>query len=244
MSTSNPTSPLGPLGHLHYGGSFNTKSGNVGSRPRAKKTFRTQRRFELMVRLENAQIPAAAAATMLGISLPRLNQIKRLPDYLIARMKITHGIIVDHDASLSQVKEQRKEMLTQMLPAALQIIKNQIENISGGSTLAERKHQAALAQDLLDREGTFAKVSRTELKPVDHFDFESADAASRSIIHAIRTIAPPSEAATHSAKAVAANNEFSNSHTLSAVDQQAALDALEAEAALLADTPTQTDSIN
>jgi hypothetical protein len=79
----------------------------------------------------------------------------------------------------------------------------------------------------MDREGTFAKISRTEVKPVDSFDFETKDAESRSIIQAIRAVAAPASSSMHSKLAQDANAEFSNSHTLSAVDQQKALDTLE-----------------
>jgi hypothetical protein len=133
------------------------------------------------------------------------------------------------------IKSQRREMLTQMLPAALQVLANEIQ--SQGTTLAERKHKVALAQDILDREGQFAKISKTEVKPVDMFDFEKADEASRSIINAIRSAAPPTHGE-HTFAAVLANKEFSNSHTLSAVDQEEALAQLESDAELLDSLPT------
>jgi hypothetical protein len=208
--------------------------------------------METMVRLENAGIGEGAAAAMLGISVNRLRYIKRTPEYHAARIQITHGIIIDHEASLARVKEQRKEILIHMLPPALQIIANEL--MAPAASLAERKHKVAIAQDVLDREGTFAKISKTEIKPVDHFDFEQADQESIKTIKAITGSAPAGapglstnsalEAAiaggfgpvagaasgSHSADAVEANVAFSNSHTLSATDQERALARLEQEA--------------
>ena len=218
--------PSPRLGHLHYGGSL-ASNGKLSSKPAPKNMFKKLKRLENMVRLEVAGFGEAAAAAMLCISVPRLRYIKKSPEYLQARIKITHGIILDNEAELGVIKEQRKEMLSQLLPVAFQALANEIS--APATTLPERKHKTAIVQDLLDREGTFAKVSRTEVKPVEMFEFEQADEASRSIINAIRGIAPAKSE--HTKEAVEANNAFSNSHTLSAVDQQAALDNLERLAA-------------
>ncbi len=226
---------------LHYGGSISTKTSRLGAKPSKGNSFRKLRRFEDIVRLENAQFTPTQIGAMLCISATRVKTLQRSPDYLIARMKITHGIILDHEANLAMIKEQRREMLTQLLPPALQILANELQRPA--TTLAERKHQTALTLELMDREGTFAKVSRTEVKPVDSFDFETKDAESRSIISAIRAVSPPpllgaAKGGEHTAISIAANAEFSNSHTLSAVDQQKALDSLE-KAALSSEDGTE-----
>ena len=219
------------LGHLHYGGSVNP-SGTLSSKPQAQRQFKSQRRLEDIIRLENAGFSPVAIGAMLRISKRRVEEIKATPRYLEARIRITHGIILDRDSRLSEIKEQRKEYLTQLLPEAWQFLAEEIQRPA--QTLQERKHKLALTQDLLDREGTFAKVSRTEIKPVDNFDFEKADAESAAVIAALKgaTVHHPQ----HTAEAIEANEKFSNSHTLSAMDQQAALDTLEAES--LAHMPT------
>jgi hypothetical protein len=253
-------SNLGSSNPLHYGGSFSPKTGRIGNKPTTGQQFKTRRRYDLIARMENAGIPLAAIATMLTISVPRLKFLMKNPDYLLVRMAVTHGIVVDFEAQAAVIREQRKEMLTALLPQSLQVIANELQRQP--ANLAERKHQAALAQDLMDREGTFAKVSRTEIKPVENFDFEKADGASRSIINAIRGVAPPALAgavgagklgigSTHSKEALEANAEFSNSQTLSAVDQQKALEILEEAAtsgelseSLLEALPTQSKEVN
>ena len=212
---------------LHYGGSL-TKNNHLSSKPDPKIIFKDQRRFETMIRLENAGITEAAAAAMLGVSLRRLSYLKKTPEYLAARMKITYGIVLDNAAQLDLIREQRKEMLTQLLPAAFQVLANELQ--TKATTIAERKHQVDVARDIMDREGSFAKVSRAEIKPVDAFDFERADEASRSIINTIRGIAPPAKPDT-TEHAISTNDAFSNSHTLSQIDQQKALEALEEAAA-------------
>jgi hypothetical protein len=229
MSTQN-TQPSGKP--LHYGGTLSNKTGQLGQKPQlgsrgGASHFKSRRRLESIVRLENAGFTKPQIAAMLVISTNRLSYIMKSPDYLIVRMAITHGIVVDGEAQLSVIKAQRKEMLTQLLPPALQLLANEIQRQP--ITLAERKHQVALAQDLMDREGTFAKVSRTEIKPVDHFDFEETDRASRSVISAIKGVAAPSQNGSHHTKeALEAHLAFSNCETISEIDQQAALAELEA----------------
>lgn len=220
--------------HLHYGGSLNPRTSALGPKPQLGVTFRKQKRFETIIRLENAGLGEQAISAMLCISVNRLRYLKKDPDYLSARIRITHGIITDHEASLAQVKEQRKEILTQSLPAALQVLANEL--LAPAITLAERKHKVEVARDLLDREGTFAKVSRTEVKPVDHFDFEEADKASSSVISAIRGVAAPAlkqssaDRASEIETTIATAASFASGETIDASAQQAALDRLEAEA--------------
>lgn len=210
------------MAHLNYGGTPAKKSKKLGSKPAQGAVFKTQKRLETIVRLENAGFSETAVAGMVGVSKNKLSVIKRSREYLNARVLITHNIILDYDGKLADIKEQRREILTQNLPSALQALAEEIQRPA--LTVAERKLKTTVALEILDREGTFAKVSRTEIKPVESFDFEKADKASSEIIAALSAV-PRNEQ--HTKIAIEANNKFSNSHTLSQVDQQAALDELE-----------------
>ena len=212
---------------LHYGGVVSQKTGRLGQRAGKGHQFKAKRRLENIARLENAGFTKPQIAAMVSISVNRLSYIMKSADYLITRMAITHGIVLDGEAQLSQIKAQRKEMLTQLLPPALQALANELQ--APAVTVAERKLKASIVQDFFDREGTFAKISRTEIKPVEQFDFEKADQASNSLINTIRGVALPEQSQATLA-ALAANKEFSNSHTLNSIDQQLALKELEAEA--------------
>ena len=226
----------------HYGGTFNPNSPTLLSPKPAKGiTFKSLKRMEDIVRLEQAGFPERAISAMLGISVNRLRYIKKSADFLNVRARIMHGIILDHDSKLSDIKEQRRELLKSYIPEALQVIVNVIQKPAIG--LAAEKMQLEAARDLLDREGTFAKITRTEVKPVEHFDFEKQDKEAQAIISAVRGLgagAPSSEMEQIEA-AVSVNKEFANSATISAVDQQAALDELEFSASKLLDMPVETD---
>lgn len=231
-------------GHLHYGGSPTANPKINGCKPASGRSFRTQKRLELMVQLENSAVPDHMAAAMLNISLTRLKQIKKSTDYLKARMKLTLGIVVDHGQRLEQIKEQRKEVLTSMLPQALQVIANAITRPA--LTVQEQKLQVAVAQDLMDREGSLAKVSRSEVKQVDKFDWNFIDEQNRSIFDVIKTTAKAnmnnSRTAAEIQDAVNLSADFSNSKTIDVKDQQAALDTLEKEAILEALTSGRVDA--
>jgi hypothetical protein len=118
---------------------------------------------------------------MLGITINRLRYIKKSAAYLRARMKITLGLIVDNDSELAQIKAQRREALVASLPSALRVIAEAVH--MPAFTLAERKFQFEAAQDVLDREGTFTKVSRSEVSTKPGFDWSTGAAHSTQILN-------------------------------------------------------------
>ena len=185
---ASPISSSAPLQHgggtLFYGGQPAKTPYKVGCKPQKGTSFRKQKRHELIARMENAALPEGQIALLLGISKDRLRTIKQHPDYLKARMAVTLGIIVDTDAKLAEIREQRKDMLRAMLPPALQVIANAVN--TPPLSYAEKKLQISVAQDILDREGTFAKISRTEVKPVEHFQWETADAEASQVIDVLK----------------------------------------------------------
>jgi hypothetical protein len=189
----------------------------------------------MIARMENAAIPENAIAPMLGISVARLRYLKKTPEYLIVRMRVTHGIILDHDSKVAEIKSQRKELLVQLLPAALQTIADTLLTQANG--YAERKLKIDVAKDVLDRSDYFAKVSRTELKPVSFFDFEKSDEDSGNVIRTLKAVAraPALPDANSTADILDSSFAFSSgSCGLSSEEQQSALEDLESTA--LSDT--------
>jgi len=221
---------------LHYGGSLrqSAASSTPGlspapiarkrGRPSRNTSFQAQKRFELMARLENAGLPESAISAMLFISVPRLRYLKKLPEYLVVRMRITHGIILDQDAQVELIREQRKELLVQLLPPALQALANTL--LSQPQNYADRKLQIDVAKDVLDRSDIFAKVSRSEIKPVSFFDFEKTDSDSKEVLRALRNAIPEDEDNVRRVLDVHASFTC-GSDALSETEQQLALSSLE-----------------
>lgn len=193
--------PSLPQSAALFGASLSPK-GALSPKPLNGKTFRSQRRMELMVRLENAGIPESSMGAMLGISVNRIRHIKKSVDYLAARIKITTGLIVDQEGSLAQIAAQRKEMLTQMLPSALQAIANAVS--TPAITLGERVFQHRVATDLLDREGTFARVQRTEVATATTFDWSIHEKSSIEVLSVAASQSPTLEAVTAASERISA----------------------------------------
>jgi hypothetical protein len=229
---------------MHYGGSYNAKSPTgLSPNPSKGSSFKKTKRLEYIVRLENAGMPERVIANMLTISVPRLRYLKKSADFLTVRMRITHGIVLDHEASLSQIKEQRREVLKELLPDCLKVIANVVQ--TPALDFASKKLQVSTALDVLDREGTFAKITRTEVKPVENFDFEKADKESDAIVAVVKGIgacAPKSEVE-QIQDAVSINEQFAKSSMISAVDQQTALDELEFSESKLLEMPSESEEV-
>jgi hypothetical protein len=183
-----------------------------------------------MVRLENAGIPESAMGAMLGISVNRVRHIKKSVEYLAARIKITTGLIVDQDGALADIREQRKEMLTRMLPSALQVIANAVS--TPALTLGERRFQHEVARDILDREGTFAKIAKSEVTTAPSFDWSIHEKTSIEILSVAASGSTPrrvgeAEGAVRRVSALQSIIDgFRNSKSLSAEQQQEALESL------------------
>jgi len=184
--------------------------------------------------MENVGLSEAAIAPMLNLSVSRLRYLKKLPEYLVVRMRITHGIILDQDAKITEIKEQRKELLVQLLPPALQALGNTL--LSQPQNYADRKLQIDVAKDVLDRSDIFAKVSRTEIKPVSFFDFEKTDRDSEEVLKALKGAALAAQEGRTLAVQVATQDieatlnthrEFTSGAPLSENEQQDALASLE-----------------
>lgn len=223
-----------PSTTLHYGGSLNRKTGKLSPKPTKNKIFRTLKRYEDIVRLELAGMNEQTMAAMLVISVNRLKSIKKEPEYLRTRLKLVNGIILDSADKVADIKSQRKEILSQLLPPALLCIAETLQ--TKATSMAEKRHQVAVAQDLMDREGTFAKISRTAVTVDGAIDFSRTDAASADLIATLRRVASPTDnTRVVSAGVIDQNILFSHSQTISAIDQQTALNDLEVQP-LLEDT--------
>lgn len=215
------------LGHLHYGGTGPSAAQPLyrhNAKPEAGKIFRTQKRMELIVRLENAGVSESQMAQMLCVSVPRVRQIKRSREYLKARIKITQGLIVDHDLMLEQTRDQRREILRNLLPPALQVIANAVMNPPSG--IFEKRMQVQVAQDILDREGTFAKISRAEIKPVERFDWESEEASAAEVIKLMQSGVGAPGTTIRAAKLIEISQAFSSGSNIDPGEAAKMVDSL------------------
>jgi hypothetical protein len=120
------------------------------------KQFKRQIRMIRAVRLEAALYKDAEIAAFLKMSPMGLAQLKMDPDYIALRIQIQSGVVSDAEKELLKDTEYKYEMLRDMVPLALQGLYD-----AARSTNMHVKLKAAA--EILDREGTMAKVSRIGL---------------------------------------------------------------------------------
>ena len=224
----------------HFGGSIGpgfAKSGRLSRRPDGKHILGTIVFVERLVRFDLARLNGQnlmsdlEIAKVLGKSVRRLKYMRGTIPYMKKRMEFLTGINTDTAEQVAQASSLHRQQLKMMLPAALRIIYDTAQRpITPTTTLAERKFQVEVAKDILDREGSLPRISRTESHVKMEHDFGDLDGVSRDVLDSIDT---PIQAADPSSSkaitdAIAVSKDFSNTATLSAQEMEASLASLEA----------------
>ena len=135
----------------------------AGGRNKGRHHQRTIDKINLLVRLElaNPLKNATEIAELAGIKLQRFSIIKTLPLYRQIHNQYMSGIVMRLDSQVSDNYKLGQETLKFAVPLALQGLVQQALNAKD-----ERVKNKAI-NDILDREGSFAKVSRTTLTVED-----------------------------------------------------------------------------
>jgi hypothetical protein len=127
---------------------------------------RRRLKMERIARLEIAGYIDEEIGCAIGITKQYVSMLRRTPEYVGIRMEIASGVLSEADRLLLQDQEATYEQLKQLVPSAMLTIKNTLHNSRNP------KLQFDAAKEILDREGTFAKVSKSEVKLKDKFEFE------------------------------------------------------------------------
>ena len=124
--------------------------------PVKKYSQRSIDRVNLLVRLElaNPSLSLQEVAQLAGLKLTRFSIIRGTPLYLQIKNRYLTGLLANLDNKVSNQYQASKETLSFAVPIALQSLVQQVLS----STDERVKNKAA--NDILDREGTFAKVRR------------------------------------------------------------------------------------
>lgn len=229
MATS--PNPAGFTPGFHYGGSL-TPKGRVGRRPESKQLFSRLALVERVVRLDIGAVlttgnpyPAADIARLIGRSPRYVRCLRETPDYLRMRLQIQTGVAIGTDASQKDLHNYRVAQFKEMLPDAIRVIADEFARPA--ITPFDRKLKLDLARDLMDREGTFPKISKTENKLKIEHDFSQTDAIANELLSVMDSPTQFKELPLTQQRALEANSSFTNSETLSSVQQEEALEALE-----------------
>lgn len=230
-----PSIPISTA-QIHYGGTLN-KRGRLSSRPIENRNFALLARIEKLVRLDlgiansGIVVPDADIARMIGRSARHVRVMRNRVEYLRMRIQIQTGIALETDASAKDIKNLRVEQFKSLLPDALRVIADELTRPA--TTIAERKFKASIAQDMMDREGSFTKISRSDSHIKVEHDYSTTDALASELLNTMdNSPAQNAELDADTRRVLEANSAFSNSETLSHDKQQHALDQLEIMAPL------------
>lgn len=217
----------------HYGASF-TKGGRLSRRPDGKHYFTFFIFLERLVRFDILKAAGTSLLTdkeigkVLGKSARQLAWIRNQPPYFKKRMELTTGIGLDATKDVERTVNLHKQQLKMMLPLALRTIYDEAMRPNGpNTTLAERKFKVDVAKDLLDREGTFPKISRTDAHVKHQHSFDDMDGVSKDLLDSVDSHVQD-ESPEALQRTLAINKAFSDTDTLTAQEMEASLASLEA----------------
>ena len=213
---------------LHYGGHL-TESGRVGHNPTGSSKLVSLGRIEKLVRMDLAIAQGALLqdvdiARVLNCSIHMVRRLRNKREYLQLRMEYTTGISTRAEDTVETMITIRRQQMRDMLPQAFKVVADALTSNNTPMSI-----KAKIALEVMDREGTFPKISRTDVHAKVEHNYGAVDALSAEMLSYMQgNTRGESEQEILIKQAIEANKKFSNSETLSAIDQEAALTALEA----------------
>src|SRR5271155_4082108 len=174
-----------------------TPSGNISSKPNGRHTFRRQLKIEKIARYTVQGYSDDEIALVMGITKVYVSMLRRTPEFLSICTSLTTGVISDLDALTKQDLETKQDDLRALLPDAMLALRDILYDKSNPRLRLEA------AKQIMDREGTLAIVSKSEIKKKVEFDFSEHDKNTNDLLSIMQGAAPLS--------ASSALDEFINS---------------------------------
>jgi hypothetical protein len=141
--------------HSTYPGSA-MKNGPGGSKMTWKRAMKIERIARLS--LDPVGYTIAQIANHLGIATHTVAMIRQMPAYHAKMLELSSGILSIHDADLRQDIDSMRAELKSMVPSAIMVIRDAVLNKKNPAL------QFKAAQEIMDREGTLAKVSKSSVQ--------------------------------------------------------------------------------
>lgn len=157
-----------------------TPLGNPSTKKAPGMQFKRYMRMEKIARLELGGYTEDEIAFSQRITKVRVNQIKRTPEYIAIRMQVATGVVSECDKNMMEDLNDNHAVLREMVPEALLAVRDALLDKANPAL------RLRAAQDLLDREGTLAKISKTEIKTKIDYDYNQHDAVAGSLLDALK----------------------------------------------------------
>jgi hypothetical protein len=134
-----------------------------------------------MMRIEKAALLTSKGvfsndqiAAFIGVHPQTLIYLKQTPEFQSRMISLATGVIEQHDISMREDEEYQAAELRAMVPMALQKLKELV--------LSQNQHIALRASaDVLDREGTHAKVSRSAIDIKEQVSLSAVNQVAQTI---------------------------------------------------------------
>lgn len=197
---------------------------NSAMHPTLRMTWKRALKIERIARLsaDAAGYSNEQIANFVGCDKQTVVLIRQLPAYHAKMMEIVSNITSVHDSDLRQNEDNMKDELRAMVPSSMMVIRNALSGKLG----AGLQYKAAL--EVMDRDGTNAKVSRSsvsvEVKPALAIDANVASNLMQLLTSAPSSNAPVLEATPFTTNAQEA---LSQQVTMADDNTEASLEALD-----------------
>lgn len=188
-------------------------------------TYKRVRKLEAIARLtlDPSGFTNEQIANMLNCHKQTIVMIRQLPEFHAKIMELSSGVLSQYDAQLRENVDNMRQEIRSMVPSALNAIKSAVLGLSGPNL------QFKAAQEILDREGNLAKVSKTSVS-FEKTPNMQVDPTVASNLMALLASAPPISTleceVTPNAFTQSGGIAESRAFDLSQVDANALLDAV------------------
>lgn len=140
------------------------------------------RQWRRLIRIEKAALLTSKGifsndqiAMHIGVHPQTLIYLKQTPEFKARMIALQTGIVEQHDIAIREDEEYQRQELKSMVPLAL--MKMRELAMSSNQQVAYRA-----SQDILDREGTHAKVSRTAIDVKEQVNLNVVNQVASSIM--------------------------------------------------------------
>lgn len=148
------------------------------------------RQWRRLIRIEKAALltlkgfPNDAIAMHIGIHPQTLIYLKQTPEFKSRMIALQTGVIEQHDLAVREDEEYQRQELKSMVPLALLKLKELA--MSANQNIAYKA-----SQDILDREGTHAKISRTAIDVKEQVNLSVVNQVASSIMDILASTPKP-----------------------------------------------------
>ena len=146
----------------------------------AVKASRRIIKMEKIARLEIAGYSDTEIAMFVGITKQYVSMLRRTMEYVAIRAQVATGILAETDRILIEDQESTLDQLKQMVPSAILVMRNALHDNSNPKLRFEA------AKEILDREGSFAKVSKSEIKKTEVIKIDENDFVANDLLAALQ----------------------------------------------------------